>query len=89
MLVKLLIYIIVGVLVFRLVKSLVGGQAKRQDRMAGQAPERVDDVMVKDPQCGAYFPQRKAVALNDAGEELYFCSVDCRDRYAALKETQQ
>ena len=41
----------------------------------------IDDVMVKDPQCQAYFPKRKAVRLTTDDQELYFCSEECRDAY--------
>jgi hypothetical protein len=44
---------------------------------------RIDDVMVKDPQCGVYFPRRDGVALRHAGRDLLFCSRDCRDRYVS------
>jgi hypothetical protein len=44
---------------------------------------RIDDVMVKDPQCGAYFPRRDGIALKSAGGGLLFCSRECRDKYLA------
>lgn len=43
--------------------------------------ENADDVMIKDPQCGVYFPQRDAVTLKHGGQTLYFCSEKCRDEY--------
>ena len=44
-------------------------------------PGRIDDVMVKDPVCGSYFPQRDGVVLKEGERELRFCSAKCRDRY--------
>lgn len=41
----------------------------------------VDDIMVKDPQCNVYFPKRKALRATADGQELYFCSTECRDKY--------
>ena len=41
----------------------------------------VDDVMVKDPVCGVYFPKKDGVPLHHGGEERLFCSTECRDRY--------
>jgi uncharacterized protein len=81
MLVRLLIYFIVGVLIYRMVKGWMGGTAGTQTKVDGQAPEQVDDVMIKDPVCGAYFPKRNGVPLNHGGELLFFCSEKCRDRY--------
>ena len=46
----------------------------------------IDDVMVKDPQCQAYFPKRKAVRLTTDDQELYFCSEECRDTYMLEKK---
>jgi hypothetical protein len=46
-----------------------------------QAAGQIDDVMVKDPNCDAYFPKRKGVALKMDGQELLFCSEQCRNEY--------
>ena len=82
MFIRLLIFTILGIVIYRAVKTWMvgGGQGHRQDA----PPERVDDMMVKDPECGAYFAQRKGVALTTTSSEvLYFCSNECRERYAA------
>jgi len=42
---------------------------------------KIDDIMIKDPFCEAYFPKRNAVHLNIGGEDLYFCSTECKDKY--------
>lgn len=44
---------------------------------------RIDDVMVKDPFCEMYFPQREGVHVRVGGKDLYFCSEKCRDAYLA------
>ena len=41
----------------------------------------VDDIMIQDPFCKVYFPKRKGVRLVFEGEQLYFCSERCRDRF--------
>ena len=51
--------------------------------VAGQNAGQIDDVMIKDPFCQAYFPRRDAVHLNLSGNDLYFCSKECRDQYMA------
>lgn len=85
---RLIVLLIAVYLLYRLVKSW---GTKRMTH-SGQAPARradgeVDDVMVKDPQCGAYFPSRKAVRARVDGQELEFCSEQCRDRYLAEHES--
>ena len=42
---------------------------------------KVDDVMVKDPFCETYFPERKGIKGVIEGKTYYFCSTTCRDRF--------
>lgn len=79
MFVRLLIYFAIGVLIYRFAKRWMGSGSRRQ--MTGHTPEQVDDVMIKDPVCGAYFPKRKGVTLTQRGKLLYFCSEGCRNQY--------
>ncbi len=82
MLFRLLIFIILGALVYRAVKSWLGGTGQPGGgNTTAQPPEQVDDVMIKDPVCGTYFPRRNAVVLRRDNRELHFCSTECRDRY--------
>jgi YHS domain-containing protein len=55
------------------------------DRLGHGDATAVDDIMVKDPQCQAYFPKRKAVQARIDGRDHYFCSTTCRDKFV---ETQ-
>jgi hypothetical protein len=45
-----------------------------------------DDIMVKDPQCGVYFPEKDGVVLKQGREKIVFCSEKCRDEYLNKKE---
>ena len=54
-------------------------------KKAGQ----IDDVMIKDPYCEAYFPKRNAVHLNLNANDLYFCSKECRDKYIARQSPEK
>ena len=48
----------------------------------------VDDVMVKDPFCETYFPQRNGIKRVIGGQTYYFCSTECRDKYLeAIKDS--
>jgi hypothetical protein len=51
--------------------------------VSGKEASQIDDVMIKDPYCEAYFPKRNAVHLNLNANDLYFCSKKCRDKYIA------
>jgi hypothetical protein len=81
--IRIIVFLIVAYLAYRLVKRWVRGKMI-SGRMNGKGVDRIDDVMVKDPQCGIYFPQRDGVVLKSDGRDLLFCSQKCRDRYMAV-----
>lgn len=58
-------------------------QAGQRIARADEGPSQIDDVMVKDPYCQVYFPKRNAVPVRFKGEDLYFCSDACRDKFLA------
>jgi uncharacterized protein len=83
-----LILILIGYLCYRAVKNwMAKSPAFRQAMSSGSAGE-IDDIMVKDPSCGVYFPKRDGVHLRHKGEDLYFCSEACRDKFVSEKESQ-
>jgi YHS domain-containing protein len=42
---------------------------------------KVIDEMVQDPFCKTYIPRRDAVKKIIKGQELYFCSQECADKF--------
>lgn len=80
--IRVVVLLIVAYLVYRLAKRWIRGKMI-SGRMNGRPVDRIDDVMVKDPHCGAYFPQRDGVILKSGGRDLLFCSQKCRDSYIA------
>ena len=81
---RLLITIALIYLGYRVFKSWLTPRTTPRQTFPGRAERNIDDVMVKDPYCNAYFPQRSGVPLTMDGKLLYFCSEECRDKYAAL-----
>lgn len=81
--IKLLIIVAVGYLLYRSVRSWMFAGRDSLKSGSGKAAGQIDDVMIKDPYCKAYFPRRDAVHLRFRGSDLYFCSKDCRDKYLA------
>ncbi len=61
--------------------------SKRTPEQEGLA--MVDDVMVKDPFCQAYFPKKNGVKSVINGEAHYFCSSTCRDKYLEAKKNSK
>ncbi|MDX2455816.1 hypothetical protein [Desulfosarcina sp.] len=77
---KLLLLIIIAYLAYRAAKSWVMRNLQSPGQNGSSQPS-IDDVMVKDPECGIYFPQREGVELKCGGETLLFCSAVCRDGF--------
>jgi uncharacterized protein len=81
--IRLIVLAIIGYFAYRMAKRWIQTQI-RSRRVTGEEVGRIDDVMVKDPQCGTYFPRRDGISLQEGGNELLFCSRECRDKYVAL-----
>lgn len=77
---RLVLLIIVVYVAYRLVKSWIVRTLPASDQARTNHPP-IDDVMVKDPVCGVYFPRREAVELHRDGTTHHFCSPACRDRF--------
>ncbi len=83
---KLLAFLILIYLGYRLARGYLSPKTRRvaPGDTRPQAGE-IDDVMVKDPTCGVYFPKRDGIRLPHQGEDLYFCGPACRDRFLARR----
>jgi len=86
--IKFLILFGVGYLLYRAMKSWMFPDGRPPKNVSGKTGGQIDDVMIKDPYCEAYFPRRDAVHLNLSGNDLYFCSKECRDRYLAVQSSE-
>ena len=61
--------------------STVPGASYSQ-QAAGQQ-QLVTRQLMRDPVCGMHMPESLAIPYRDNGEVKYFCSVECRDKYAS------
>jgi len=80
--IKILILFCVAFLLYRSLRSWMFPDTSK-NTVSGKGTGQIDDVMIKDPYCEAYFPKRNAVHLNVKGSDFYFCSKECRDNYIA------
>ncbi|MGD2272737.1 MAG: hypothetical protein PVI06_20235 [Desulfobacterales bacterium] len=79
---RLLIFIAIIYIVYRVAKSWILKNLPPSGPPASEgAAGEIDDIMVKDPYCEVYFPKRKGLHLKIDGEDLYFCSPACRDKF--------
>jgi YHS domain-containing protein len=78
--VKLLLIIFIVYLAYRAGKAWIK-RGLGTFSQGGDHNPTIDDVMVKDPICGTYFPRREGVELRHGGQIYIFCSAVCRDRF--------
>jgi YHS domain-containing protein len=85
-----LLYLIFMILVARLlfrsvIERLRMEMRPRMDRDQGGGSQKAATIykghMVRDPQCGVYFPENRSVTVVRDGERVHFCSRACADAY--------
>jgi YHS domain-containing protein len=78
---RLLITLALLYLGYRVIKAWVLPEKSTKRTRGEEGLTEIDDVMVKDPFCGTYFPEQKGVKGVIEGKTYYFCSTECRDRF--------
>jgi len=74
--------------VIRLILRLFSGRRSVTTRRPpAQTPERSGGTLVRDPQCGTYVPESRAIRVGSGDKALYFCSAACRDAYLAAPDS--
>ena len=81
--IRFVILAIVGYVAYRALKSWMFPNASSSESVAGRNVGEIDDIMIKDPYCEAYFPKKDAVHLKFDGKDMQFCSTQCRDKFLA------
>jgi len=85
---KLLILLVVGYFCYRAMKNWMMAGSPSSDKVSSASAGEIDDVMIQDPVCGVYFPKGSGVELHYKGEELFFCSQECKAKFThSHKET--
>jgi YHS domain-containing protein len=79
MLVKPLIYLLVGFLVYTAYQMIK--QALTKDSTPPPEKTSRGEEMLLDPECGTYIPRNDAIKAQVKGATHYFCSDECRDKY--------
>ena len=87
--IKFIILAVVGYVFYRALKSWMFPDPNAPKTVADKRIGKIDDVMIKDPFCEAYFPRRNAVHLNYGGKDLYFCSAACKDKYVTAQSEDE
>jgi len=64
---------------YRALKSRIGQGAHNAETHL----KNIEDEMVQDPFCRAYFAKKNAVKASVGEKDFLFCSIQCRDAYLA------
>ena len=83
--IRFIIFFVVGYVLYRSLKSWMFPADSSSRSVSSDTAAEIDDVMIKDPFCEAYFPKRNGVHLTFGGKDLYFCSNQCKDKYLAAQ----
>ena len=83
--IRFLVLAVVAYIFYRALKSWIFPAQKSSKPVSGKNTDRIDDVMIKDPFCETYFPMRNAVHLQLEGKDLYFCSIECKEKYITAR----
>ena len=71
---RLLFFLLIGYCIYLVIK----GSMKK---MTPPAKKTEGEVAYKDPVCGVYVTEEDAVVGKLDGERVYFCSMDCLEKY--------
>lgn len=80
---RVFLYLIVGVIVLTLLRSVLGAIGKAFESSPSTPAPRGQSAqsLKKDPVCGTFVAEATAVQKTKAGETYYFCSAECRDKF--------
>ena len=79
MFVRLIIWALIGFIVYTIVKAAANAFRAPPPRPPGKS--RGGETMERDPHCGTFVPRGDAIAASVRGRQHWFCSTRCRDEY--------
>jgi uncharacterized protein len=80
---RVLVLVVIFSLVRSLFRSIVAGFRSAQQPPANPPAVQAGGDLKKDPVCGTYVSTAASLMRTVKGQTYYFCSPECRDRYAA------
>ena len=86
---RFLIYLGLFYIGYRALKSWTNSITSSKTATYNNSSGEIDDIMVKDPFCEVYFPKRNGIQFIVEGRELFFCSIECRDKYINLHSPKE
>jgi len=81
MLIRFLIFFIVGYVIYRIIKSIRREKPFAVQNDNNKTTAALGEELVEDPYCHTYIPVSQAHRKEIAGKEHYFCSKECSEKY--------
>ena len=86
---RLIFYVVVGVIILTLLRSVLeavgkafaGGSPSPATPSSGAPRGQAPQALKKDPVCGTFVSAATAMQKTRSGETYYFCSAECRDKF--------
>lgn len=86
-----IVRVVVLLFVVRLVLRMLYPTTARRSapRRPARVPERSGGTLVRDPHCGTYIPESRALVVGHGADAWHFCSAACRDAWMAAHSGAQ
>ena len=81
MLIRFLIFFIVGYVIYKIIKSIQRGKPFVVQNDKNKTTAALGEELVEDIYCHTYIPISQACKKEIAGKEHYFCSKECSEKY--------
>jgi YHS domain-containing protein len=82
---RFLIFVILGYLLYRTLRGiLTSRRVLKRDQGGG-----VINEMVQDPFCKTYIPKKESLKRRIAGQEFFFCSNECADKFEEEEKSKR
>jgi uncharacterized protein len=81
MLIRFLIFFIVGYVIYRIIKSIRREKPFVVQNYNNKTTAATGEELVEDPYCHTYIPISQAQRKEIAGKDHYFCSKECSEKY--------
>ena len=81
MLIRFLIFFIVGYVIYKIIKNIRWEKPFAMQNDNNKTTAAAGEELVEDPYCHTYIPISQACRKEIAGKEHYFCSKECSEKY--------
>ncbi len=85
MIIKLVIFLLFAYFGFKAWKAIKTVNEVIGKKVNRQMKTEIDEDLVKDPFCQTYFQKRDGIHHRYGGEDIYFCSHECKEKFLASR----